>query len=585
MVSAISFKKKHLHQIAIFLLAVVIFISGSLLFYNLGFMNRIYPNIYVAGVDVGGKKPNDAMNLLSQKIIPPVKINFTNQSQSFELNTKDIDVNYDFGISVERAYNLTRTGNFIFDTVKRIKLLSTKESLGLATKVDENKLENFTSMVTAQVSVNPIYPFIKNAGGVIQVEKGVPGSTIDTQLLKAFIGHNLSYVEGGDIVIPLTVVDPTLNDQEVKNAKARGEKYLGKSLTLNFESQKFNYNQDNLLGFINPVGGYDEKVLTDAVSKIGSGINRNPQNPKFEFDGNKVTEFLPSLDGITLDSQKLKDLLILNLDKIAESTDKNITLDIPVIKTPPDIKTDQVNNLGIKELIGRGESTYFHSIPGRVFNVNLAAGRINGTLVKPGETFSFNQTLGDVSKLTGYKEAYIISGGRTVLGDGGGVCQVSTTLFRATLNAGLPIVERAAHAYRVGYYEQNSPPGIDATVYAPSPDFKFTNDTPGYILIRARNDSKRYSLVFELYGTNDGRVSTVGKPAISNVRPALPTVYQDDQTLPIGTQKQTDFAASGARVVFNYSVTRAGEQIYKKTFVSNYQPWAAVYLKGTGPAI
>jgi vancomycin resistance protein YoaR len=270
---------------------------------------------------------------------------------------------------------------------------------------------------------------------------------------------------------------------------------------------------------------------------------------------------------------------------LENSNDKSESFDIPVNKTPPDITTDKVNNLGIKQLIGRGTSTFFHSIPGRVYNVVLASSRINGTLVKPGDTFSFNDTLGDVSAFTGYQQAYIISGGKTILGDGGGVCQVSTTLFRAILNAGLPVVERAAHAYRVGYYEQDSPPGLDATVYGPSPDLKFTNDTPGYILIEATANPKNYSLVFELYGTSDGRAATISKPVVTNVTPALPTVYQDDPTLPTGTLKQTDFSAAGATVTFNYFVKRGDEIIFQKTFVSNYRPWAAVYLRGTGPAI
>jgi vancomycin resistance protein YoaR len=401
----------------------------------------------------------------------------------------------------------------------------------------------------------------------------------------AVVERNLSFTNAENVNIPTENVDPTLSDPEVAMAKIRGEKYLGKSLSLKFESQNFDFNEKDVLDFINPAGGYNDVVLNDKVARIAEDIKRDPQNPKFEFNGIKATEFQPALDGITLENQKLKDLLVSSLDKLSESTDKNIAFDIPVTRTAPSVSTDQVNNLGIKELIGRGTSTYFHSIPGRVFNVNLAASRINGTLVKPGDTFSFNQTLGDVSKFTGYQEAYIISGGKTILGDGGGVCQVSTTLFRATLNAGLPIIERTAHAYRVGYYEQNSPPGLDATVYAPSPDFKFKNDTPGYILIEAKNNPKSYSLIFELYGTSDGRIATVSKPVTSNITPAPPTIYQDDPTLPAGTLKQTDFAAAGAKVVFNYSVVRGSEQVYKKTFTSNYQPWQAIYLKGTGPAI
>jgi vancomycin resistance protein YoaR len=582
---SISFKKRFSHPITISLSLVSIIILGPLLWYNIGFMGRVYPNISVAGINVGGKTPEEAAILLSEKIVSPSDINLVSQTQTFNLNTKTIGLTYDFNASAERAYNLTRTGNVFFDLFKRIQVLVKNDNLGLATNVNEENLTSFISIIAGQISIPPTYPSIEDLGGIVKVNKGSPGSQIDNQGLRLKVGYNLALADGSTINIPITISDPTLTDQEVVAAKNRGEKYLGKSLSANFETQNFNYTENSIIQFLEPRGGYKDETLNDAVFKIAQTINRDPQNPKFNFDGTKVVEFQPALDGITLDSEKFKTLLVDKLGELEESTDKNSTFDIPVTKTAPEISTDQVNDLGIKELIGRGTSTYFHSIPGRVFNVGLAASRINGTLVKPGDTFSFNQTLGDVSKFTGYKQAYIISGGRTVLGDGGGVCQVSTTLFRATLNAGLPIVERAAHAYRVGYYEQNSPPGIDATVYAPSPDFKFKNDTPGYILVEAKNDSKNYSLVFELYGTSDGRTASISKPTISNVSPPPSDLYQDDPTLPAGTIKQTDFAAWGARVVFNYVVTRGGEQIYRKTFVSNYQPWQAIYLRGTGPAI
>ena len=205
-------------------------------------------------------------------------------------------------------------------------------------------------------------------------------------------------------------------------------------------------------------------------------------------------------------------------------------------------------------------------------------------MVKPGETFSFNQTLGDVSSETGYKQAYVIKNGRTELGDGGGVCQVSTTLFRAALDAGLPITERRAHSYRVSYYEQGSPPGIDATVYEPSPDLKFTNDTPGHILIQSFADSKALTLAFEIYGTSDGRVSTISKPVVSGVTPPPEDLYIDDPTLPAGTVKQIDWKAWGAKVVFDYTVEKNGVTTIDETYVSSYKPWQAIFLRGTGPA-
>lgn len=585
MASAISSKKRYFRHLVVILSSLIILILGPYLFYNTRYMAKIYPNIFVAGIEVGGKTPKDAVTILSQNIILPEKIKLANQSQSFELITKDIDLNYDLGASIDRAYNLTRTGNYIFDTIQKIRLVTKKQDIGLSLSMNEEKVLDFISKIEEQVTIVPIFPTIERDGKSIQVDRGLPGTKIDTKLLRANLGHSLSYTKNDDISIPLTIIDYSLNDEEVAKAKEIGEKYLGKSIDLVFESQKFNYNDSDLLKLINPWGGYNEEGLNKIVFNIASNINRDPQNPKFEFDGDRVTEFLPALDGITLDSQEFNNLLIDALDKLKGSDNKSVTFEIPVIRTPPSISTDKVNTLGIKELIGRGESTYHHSIPGRIFNINLAASKINGILVKPGDTFSFNQTIGDISKITGYKEAYIIEKGRTVLGDGGGVCQVSTTLFRSVLNAGLPILERSAHAYRVNYYEQNSPPGFDATVFSPSPDFKFKNDTPGYILIQTKNNSKKFSLVFELYGISDGRVATISKPAITNVTPAPEDLYQDDPTLPIGQTKQVDYAARGAKVTFNYKVVRNGEVLINKNFISNYRPWQAVYLRGTGPAI
>ncbi|NMB82328.1 MAG: hypothetical protein GYA14_10975, partial [Ignavibacteria bacterium] len=399
----------------------------------------------------------------------------------------------------------------------------------------------------------------------------------------SLIGKKISFGDLNEDQIPTYDFDKSLSESDVKKYQLKADKIVGKSIFLSFELQKFTLDDSAMVKMISADGFYNDEI--DRYSdEISQSIDRDSQDPKFEFNGNKVTEFVPALDGIKTNKQVLRDSIKLSIVKLIETSDVSSNIEIPVVRSQPKISTNEVNNLGIKELIGKGESTYYHSIPGRVFNVDLAASRINGTLVKPGDTFSFNQILGDVSKETGYKEAYVIQEGRTVLGDGGGVCQVSSTLFRAVLNAGLPILERSAHAYRVGYYEQGSQPGFDATVYSPSPDFKFKNDTQSYILVQAKNNPKKYYLTFELYGIKDGRVATVSKPNITNKTPPPPDVYQDDPTIPAGQIKQVDYAAWGARVSFNYKVTKNGEVLIDKNYVSNYQPWQAIYLRGTGPA-
>ncbi|MCL5970250.1 MAG: VanW family protein [Patescibacteria group bacterium] len=327
---------------------------------------------------------------------------------------------------------------------------------------------------------------------------------------------------------------------------------------------------------------YNRSKFTKITGPIAEKIEKKPVDALFKFENNRVTAFKPSGGGQTVDIENLENKIYSQaLTVMSSDKPRVIIIPVPIKTIEPKITTDKVNNLGIKELIGEGHSLFYHSIPSRIYNINLAQGRLNGVLVAPGEVFSFDKTLGDVSAFTGYKQAYVIQNGKTVLGDGGGVCQVSTTFFRALVNAGLPIVERHAHAYRVGYYEQDSPPGIDATIYVPSVDLKFKNDTGNYILIQSQIDLDNLSLSFYLYGTKDGRKVTMTKPVISNQTPPPETLYQDDPTLPKGEIKQTDFAAWGANVYFTRTVTKDGKQIIYDKFVSNYQPWQAVYLRGT----
>ena len=270
------------------------------------------------------------------------------------------------------------------------------------------------------------------------------------------------------------------------------------------------------------------------------------------------------------------------LSTVPNTRQHSLRLSLVVDTLKPTIKTEETNILGIEERIGRGYSEFAHSIAGRIHNVVLTAAKINGILVKPGETFSFNNAIGDISEATGFQPAYIIKDGRTVLGDGGGVCQVSTTLFRAVLAAGLPVLMRQAHAYRVAYYEQAGyKAGLDATVFAPSVDFVFKNDTPGYILIQTTTNRRNLTLTIDIYGTNDGRKAEILNHVVGGITPPPPDLYQDDPTLPTGTVKQVDFAAWGAKTSFQYKVTKNGDTLQNQTFYSNFRPWQAVFLRGT----
>lgn len=322
--------------------------------------------------------------------------------------------------------------------------------------------------------------------------------------------------------------------------------------------------------------------ITALADKIINYFKKEPKDSVFVFEGGMVSEFTPSEDGIVINSEVLKKEIINKRTELSTSESQELDMALPHQRIIPSITTGSINNLGIKENIGTGISTFKGSITSRIHNIQLASSKFNGILIAPDETFSFNKTLGDISKVTGYQQAYIIKDGQTILGDGGGVCQVSTTLFRAVLNAGLPIIERRSHSYRVGYYEQDSPPGFDATVFDPTTDLKIKNDTGKYILIQTTFDEKGKKLIFDLYGTKDGRTISLTKPVIKDSVPPPEDLYIDDPTLKAGVIKQIDYKAWGAKVYFNYKVENQGAVVYEKIFYSNYQPWQAKYLRGTG---
>ncbi len=329
----------------------------------------------------------------------------------------------------------------------------------------------------------------------------------------------------------------------------------------------------------------DSQALSQILEKIAPEIEKPPIDAIFKFqagagpDGRgRVIAFSPSADGLAID----RNLLVEQIKSHVKIPSPQFTFVIPTKIISPGIKSSTADDMGIKNLLGRGESYFYDSIPGRVYNIGLGTSKVSGSLVAPGEVFSFSQSIGTVSAVFGFQKAYAIIKGKTVLDDGGGVCQVSTTLYRAALNSGLPIIERTAHTYRVGFYEQGGfLPGLDATVYPPSPDFKFKNDTSSYLLIQATTDYDHARLTFEIFGTNDGRQAVISGPYILSTSPPPDPIYEDDPSLPSGQVKQVDTAHYGAEVYFTRQVTRGSVVLINETVRSSFVPWPARFLKGT----
>ncbi|MFH1840862.1 MAG: VanW family protein [Candidatus Shapirobacteria bacterium] len=444
--------------------------------------------------------------------------------------------------------------------------------------LDQTLLEQQLQAISQSLNFAPVEPNLEIVDQQVVIDPGQNGQELNLAKLRQLLQQRFTSADPKPIDLPITFITPQLDQPQINELQRRANLLLEKKLILSNPPNRWEVNDKELVRFL------QSSQLNSWVDSLSETINRPPENAVFQFKNNKIALFRPGKDGQTLKKEATIQLVNQALEQLMAGSRVDQTLSLPLELTPPAITTSSVNDLGIEGLLATGVSFFAHSIPSRIHNLTLAASHLNGRLIAPEEIFSFNQSLGDVSAETGYQPAYIIKEGRTVLGDGGGVCQVSTTLFRAILNTGLPILERHAHAYRVSYYEQQSPPGLDATVFDPGTDFKFQNDTGHYLLIQSTVDKKSQKLTFEIYGTADDRQITISPSKVSDQSPPPPPdLYQDDPTLPIGQIKQVDWSAWGAKVSFHWQVTRNGQLLQDKTFTSTYRPWQAIYLRGTAP--
>jgi hypothetical protein len=232
-------------------------------------------------------------------------------------------------------------------------------------------------------------------------------------------------------------------------------------------------------------------------------------------------------------------------------------------------------------VLGTATTSYFGSYSERVNNIARGAGRMNGLVVQPGGTFSFNASIGDTGSESGFVDGYAIVGGRLEKVVGGGICQLSTTLYRAVFNAGLQIVSRRNHSYVINFYENVA--GWDATVFAPYTDFKWRNDSAGPVWIFTSTNPDKATVTYSLFGYPDGRKTTMVGPQVTNVVQPGKANWQFDPTLAKGQVRQLVHGRPGMDVSMQRVVTAAdGKVLFRDNLPSKYKPWEDFYLYGPG---
>ncbi len=249
------------------------------------------------------------------------------------------------------------------------------------------------------------------------------------------------------------------------------------------------------------------------VERLAQDMDVAPVDARFQMVDGRVTVFVPHRDGIAMDTAKAVDVIAQYAQSVAQGT-VPAKIILPSRRIAPRFTIAEVNNLGITTLLAEGRSNFAGSPPSRVHNIKTAAKRFNGIILAPGEELSFVKLLGPVDGTTGYAKELVIKDNQTKPEYGGGICQVSTTLFRSAILAGMEITQRRNHSYAIKYYQ---PTGFDATIYAPYPDLRFKNNTAHHILIE--NHIEGTELVFRIYGTPDGRTVEMKGPFVTEKNP------------------------------------------------------------------
>jgi len=255
-----------------------------------------------------------------------------------------------------------------------------------------------------------------------------------------------------------------------------------------------------------------------------------------------------------------------------------LEVEVALRLTPPGRTVQTLRESGVVAHLASGESGFGGSPEFRVHNIRVGSQRLQGVWLDPGEVFDFNALIGRISADRGFVPGYVIAGQSLTMEPGGGICQVSTTVFRAAYSAGLEIVERHAHSHQVAYYD---PPGFEATVYAPSKNLRFRNDTASPLLIQAAWDLEAETLSVHLFGGPPDREVQVSAPRISDLRPAQAPSFVPAPDLKPGEARRIDLPASGMRVRIERTVQRKGN-VQKDQTLSDYRPWGGVFAVAPG---
>jgi vancomycin resistance protein YoaR len=490
-----------------------------------------------------------------------------------------LGISVDLRASAQRALMAGRSSSFSW---MMRSLGSGRQALEWVPRVDQARLKRAVEELTALVKLEASNGDFSVAGAKVNVTPPTKGYALlakpaRTVLLQAA----LRPTPADRVELPVRVTDPKITTRHQDRVKLQAENILKAPIDFVFEGRSFQVAADRIapaLKFKVVESGKgqlvleaDPAILKEKIAAAAPFVNRTPKDATFSVAGDKVT-LHPSENGTTIDTSAAAGALV----ALGSGERRPITL--PAVVQPPELTTEAASKLGIKQRISAFTTTFDARNAPRVGNIDRMASAIDGTVLKPGDIFSLNESTGERSVSNGYQEAGVLVDGELVPGIGGGVCQVATTLFNAVFSAGLDVVERSNHSLFVSKY----PTGKDAMVNYGVQDLRFKNDTEFGLLLRAVVSARE--LTVSIYSSPLGR--TVTETTSPQTNPRAPVVkYLDDPTLPTGTEQVTAEGIPGFDVTVTRKVIAGGKVLHSDNFVSKYRPWKRVIKRGTGPAV
>ena len=557
----------------LFVLVFLIMAAG----YHFWHTNRIFSGVNVAGVPVGGETRALAFAQLQQELgtypLPPV--NLTYAGVQYAIDPLEVRARVDLLDAVNQAYLVGRSGKIGDRIILQVQSLFGGTTVTPRRIYSTELLREAIAGVAGQVNrsgsaATQVGVISTRAQSALAVDEAATLTRLTAALDRAPAGQPLTLA----LVVTESQPDPATAPMSKPKDAPLFERPLilrsnndagGAPVELALDPAALS----SMIVSTNPVQA-NEGRLREWLEQMASQIDLPSRDARLRFNPSTggVSILQESLVGRTLDIEAT----VAAVQQALATGNEQAALIIS--EAPPAVDSRRVAEMGIRELVVSGSTYFAGSSADRIKNIEVAASKFDGVVIPPDGIFSFNRIVEDVSAANGFEDSLVIWGDRTAVGVGGGVCQVSTTIFRAAYEGGFPIVERYNHGYVVDWYGE---PGLDATIFTPSVDFKFRNDTGAYLLVQPSVDAANGVITFNLYGTSPGRSVTVSEPQISDVKKPEAPSYTVDPTLASGQQKQVEWQKDGMTVVVQRTIVENGTT-RTDTLKSVYSPWQAVFL-------